>query len=89
MVPGSEFSARLAVHFFSQLSLSKDYIVDSDSLKKSNKCLKDIKYGNTSIGKDLCVSIVIFLKYNRTRYIVEWCYDSVHLSLHRSSFMPL
>jgi hypothetical protein len=50
----TEYTARLAVHFLSQLSLSKDYIMDNHSQKKSKycpcPCKEKLVLGNTTIG---------------------------------------
>nr|XP_011453915.2 uncharacterized protein LOC105346863 [Crassostrea gigas] len=50
----TEWAARLAVHFFSPLSLVQDYLLDSCSnhkvLECPCSCKSRIKYGDTSIG---------------------------------------
>ena len=51
----TEWSARLAVHLFTPLSQSHDYILDKQSARKTAKCPcscnRLLNYGNTSIGK--------------------------------------
>lgn len=55
----ADWSARLAIHFFSPLSQTKDYVLDNHGLKKYERCPcscnKLVKYGDTSIGKNLFV----------------------------------
>ncbi|XP_078319131.1 uncharacterized protein LOC111118743 [Crassostrea virginica] len=50
----TEWSARLAVHLFTPLSQSHDYILDNQSARKTAKCPcscnRLLNYGNTSIG---------------------------------------
>lgn len=55
----ADWAARLAIHFFSPLSQTKDYVLDNHGLKKCERCpcscKKIVKYGDTSIGKNLFV----------------------------------
>uniref|UniRef100_K1QJP2 Uncharacterized protein n=1 Tax=Magallana gigas TaxID=29159 RepID=K1QJP2_MAGGI len=50
----TDWAARLAIHFFSPLSQTKDYVLDNHGLKKCERCPcscnKIIRYGDTSIG---------------------------------------
>lgn len=52
----TDWAARLAIHFFSPLSQTKDYVLDNHGLKKCERCPcscnKIIRYGDTSIGKN-------------------------------------
>lgn len=55
----TDWAARLAIHFFSPLSQTKDYVLDNHGLKKCERCpcscKKIIRYGDTSIGKNLLI----------------------------------
>lgn len=50
----TDWAARLAVHFFSPLSQTKNYVLDNHGLKKCERCpcscQRIIRYGDTSIG---------------------------------------
>lgn len=50
----TDWAARLAIHFFSPLSQTKDYVLDNHGMKKCERCPcscnKIIRYGDTSIG---------------------------------------
>lgn len=52
----TDWAARLAIHFFSPLSQTKDYVLDNHGMKKCERCPcscnKIIRYGDTSIGKN-------------------------------------
>lgn len=53
----TDWAARLAIHFFSPLSQTKDYVLDNHGLKKCERCpcscKKIIRYDDTSMGKNL------------------------------------
>ncbi|XP_048744325.2 uncharacterized protein LOC125657649 [Ostrea edulis] len=50
----TDWAAKLAIHFFSPLSLSEAYVLDNHSMKKKKECpcpcKEVIRYGDTSIG---------------------------------------